>query len=98
MSLREQIDELAGFNDDPAAGGITREVYTPTYARALDWVAERMRDAGLETRLDAFGNLWGRWTGSEPDAPRVLTGSHVDRPEDADHAVVLAGVERRVDV
>ena len=78
MSLREQIDELATFNDDPAAGGITREVFTPTYARALDWVAERMRDAGMDTRLDAFGNLWGRWSGSEPDAPRVVTGSHVD--------------------
>jgi len=78
VSLREQIDELATFNDDPAAGGITREVFTPTYARALDWVAERMRDAGMDTRLDAFGNLWGRWSGSEPDAPRVVTGSHVD--------------------
>ena len=26
-------------NDDPAAGGITREVYTPTYARALERVS-----------------------------------------------------------
>jgi hydantoinase/carbamoylase family amidase len=37
-----------------------------------------MRDAGLEVRLDAVGNLFGRWTGAEPDAPLVLTGSHVD--------------------
>ena len=77
-ALQEAIDRLAEFNDDPQAGGITREVFTPTYARALDWVAERMRGAGLEPRTDAFGNLWGRWTGTEPDAPRVVTGSHVD--------------------
>ena len=76
--LDAAIDRLAQFNDDPEAGGITREVFTPTYAEALEWVAERMRGAGLETRLDAFGNLWGRWAGSEPDAPRVITGSHVD--------------------
>jgi ureidoglycolate amidohydrolase len=76
--LDAAIAELAGFNDDPAAGGITREVYTPTYAAALDWVADRMRGAGLEVRLDAVGNLFGRWEGAEPDAPLVLTGSHVD--------------------
>ncbi|HEX7300196.1 MAG TPA: M20 family metallo-hydrolase [Solirubrobacteraceae bacterium] len=76
--LDAAIAELAGFNDDPAAGGITREVYTPTYAAALDWVSDRMRDAGLEVRLDAVGNLFGRWEGSERSAPRLLTGSHVD--------------------
>jgi hydantoinase/carbamoylase family amidase len=37
-----------------------------------------MGDAGLQTRLDAVGNLFGRWPGTEPDAPLVLTGSHVD--------------------
>jgi hydantoinase/carbamoylase family amidase len=76
--LHDAIAELAGFNDDPAAGGITREVYTPTYAAALERVMGWMRDAGLEVRLDAVGNLFGRWTGSEPDAALVLTGSHVD--------------------
>jgi ureidoglycolate amidohydrolase len=76
--LEDAIAELAAFNDDPTAGGITREVYTPTYRAALDRVAEWMRDAGLEVRLDAVGNLFGRWTGAEPGAPLVLTGSHVD--------------------
>lgn len=77
-ALDDAIAELARFNDDPEAGGITREVYTPTYATALEWVAERMRAAGLQTRLDAVGNLFGRWAGAEPEAPVVITGSHVD--------------------
>jgi hydantoinase/carbamoylase family amidase len=77
-ALDDAIAELAQYNDDPAAGGITREVYTPTYATALQWVAQRMRDVGLQTRLDAVGNLFGRWEGSDPGAPAVLTGSHVD--------------------
>jgi hydantoinase/carbamoylase family amidase len=76
--LASAIECLAQFNDDPDAGGITREVFTPTYARALEWVTERMREAGLETRIDAFGNLWGRSDCVESRAPRVITGSHID--------------------
>ena len=44
--LHAAIAELATYNDDPAAGGITREIYTPTYARALERVIAWMRDAG----------------------------------------------------
>jgi ureidoglycolate amidohydrolase len=76
--LHAAIAELATFNDDVAAGGITREVYTPTYAAALERTIAWMRAAGLETRRDVAGNLFGRWAGSDPAAPRVLTGSHVD--------------------
>jgi hydantoinase/carbamoylase family amidase len=76
--LHARIAELATYNDDPAAGGITREIYTRTYAAALERVMAWMRDAGLQPRLDAVGNLFGTWAGADVDAPRVLTGSHVD--------------------
>ena len=76
--LHARIAELATYNDDPVAGGITREIYTRTYAAALERVMAWMREARLEPRLDAVGNLFGTWAGAEPDAPRVLTGSHVD--------------------
>jgi hydantoinase/carbamoylase family amidase len=78
MRLHEAIAELATFNDDPEAGGITREVFTPTYERALEHVARLMRETGLEVRRDAFGNLYGRLEGSEPSLPCVRTGSHFD--------------------
>jgi hydantoinase/carbamoylase family amidase len=78
VTLHDAIAELATYNDDPAAGGITREVFTPTYARALAYVAGLMRDAGLEVRTDAFGNLVGALPGSDPSLPVVRTGSHVD--------------------
>jgi hydantoinase/carbamoylase family amidase len=76
--LHDAIAELATLNDDPAAGGITREVYSPTYERAVELVSGWMRDAGLEVRRDAVGNLFGRWRGADPGAPLVLTGSHID--------------------
>jgi ureidoglycolate amidohydrolase len=90
--LAAAIDRLAEFNDDPAAGGITREVFTPTYAAGLEWVAERMRGAGMQTRVDAFGNLWGRWEGGDADAPRVVTGSHVDTTLNAGRYDGVVGV------
>jgi hydantoinase/carbamoylase family amidase len=76
--LHARIAELATYNDDPTAGGITREIYTRTYAAALERVMAWMREAGLQPRLDAVGNLFGTWAGAEPGAPRVLTGSHLD--------------------
>jgi len=33
---------------------------------------------GLEAAVDAIGNLWLRYPGTEPDALPVLTGSHMD--------------------
>lgn len=77
-SLHERIDELAAIDSDHPGGGLIREVYTNEYDTAVQYVTELMTDAGLATRLDAAGNLYGRWKGSEPDAPRVLTGSHFD--------------------
>jgi len=77
-SIHEQLHELAAINADPAAGGITREVFTEHYAEATAYVAARMRDAGLEVRVDAFGNLFGRLDGRDRTAAAVLTGSHID--------------------
>jgi hydantoinase/carbamoylase family amidase len=76
--LHERIDELAQINSGREGGGITREVYTADYDRAVDYISELMREAGLEVRLDSAGNLFGRWPGTAPDEPRVLTGSHFD--------------------
>ena len=76
--LHAAIARLATFNGDPAAGGITREVYTPLYEASLAYVSSLMAEAGLAVRVDAAGNLIGRWEGSDPSAPAVLTGSHFD--------------------
>jgi hydantoinase/carbamoylase family amidase len=77
-SLHERIDELATIDSDHPGGGLIREVYTAEYDAAVEYVTGLMVDAGLVTRLDQAGNLYGRWEGSEPDRPRVLTGSHFD--------------------
>jgi hydantoinase/carbamoylase family amidase len=92
FALHDAIAELATYNDDPAAGGITREVFTPTYERSVGFVSGLMRDAGLEVRRDAFGNLYGRLEGTDPSLPAVRTGSHFDTTLNAGRYDGVVGV------
>jgi allantoate deiminase len=76
-----RCDELASYTEEP--GRITRPYGTPALAAARDAVARWMRDAGLEVRTDAVGNVHGRSHGSAPTAPALLLGSHLDSVRDA---------------
>jgi len=60
------------------SGGITRLAFTPEDREAKDLVASYMKEAGLSVREDAVGNIIGRMEGRNPEAPVVVTGSHVD--------------------
>jgi hydantoinase/carbamoylase family amidase len=91
-ALHDAIAELATFNDDPDAGGITREVFTPTYERSVEFVSGLMRDTGLDVRRDAFGNLYGRLEGTDPSLPAVRTGSHFDTTLNAGRYDGVVGV------
>jgi hydantoinase/carbamoylase family amidase len=91
-ALHDAIAELATFNDDPDAGGITREVFTPTYERSVEFVSGLMRDAGLDVRRDAFGNLYGRLEGTDPSLAAVRTGSHFDTTLNAGRYDGVVGV------
>jgi ureidoglycolate amidohydrolase len=94
--LSREIDELAAISDaGPPA--VTRVVFTPTDLRARAWLRSRCEAAGLAVRVDAIGNTFARWKGSEPDAPVIGTGSHIDAIPNAgkyDGVVgVLGGLE-----
>jgi len=71
------LECLAAFGADER-GGVTRLLYTQPWLAAQTYLADRMRRAGLETRFDRAGNLYGRLPGSLPGEPVVLTGSHID--------------------
>ncbi len=94
--MLSEIEELAAFSDaEPPA--VTRIVFTPTDLKARAWMKARCEEAGLAVRLDAVGNIFARWSGSEPAAPIVGTGSHIDAIPNAgkyDGVVgVLGGLE-----
>lgn len=58
--------------------GLFRESYSESYNQARDFLQGKMAEAGLKTRVDAVGNLFGRLPGSEATAPVILSGSHLD--------------------
>lgn len=74
--LEHRLDQLYAIGAEPD-GGAFRPLYGPAWAEAGERVARWMKDAGLKTRRDAVGNLWGRTEGSEK-AKAIVTGSHID--------------------
>ncbi len=94
--LLSEIEALAAISDAERPA-VTRIVFTPTDLRARAWMIVHCEGAGLEVRQDAIGNMFARWVGSDPAAPAVGTGSHIDAIPNAgkyDGVVgVLGGLE-----
>lgn len=59
-------------------GGLHRLTLSDEDKEVRDWFHDAMTDAGLETRIDEMGNMFGRRSGTDPDADPVLLGSHLD--------------------
>lgn len=72
--LQADLMALSEFRDSTRPGW-TRRVFSTPYIRSREWVAARMREAGLEVRRDPAGNLIGSIAGS---GPALVTGSHTD--------------------
>jgi beta-ureidopropionase / N-carbamoyl-L-amino-acid hydrolase len=59
-----------------ADGGVDRLAWSEADLSARRWFADRIREAGLEPRVDAALNVFGHVPGGA--GPRLLTGSHLD--------------------
>jgi N-carbamoyl-L-amino-acid hydrolase len=70
-------EDFSRFGVSPG-GGVNRQALSQEELAArgqmLDWASER----GFSTSIDDIANLFIRLEGTEPDAPPVLTGSHID--------------------
>ena len=73
--LQSDLTALAEFRD-PGNPGWTRRVFSEPYVRSREWVAARMRDAGLEVKRDTAGNLIG--TLARKGTAALVLGSHTD--------------------
>jgi allantoate deiminase len=73
-------DRLNECSEEP--GCLTRRYGTEALRRAQELVAGWMREAGLETRRDAAGNLIGRRASGKANAKTLLLGSHLDSVRD----------------
>lgn len=76
-----RIDALAAISE--TADNLTRIFLTPEHRAAADLILSWMRDAGMQARLDAIGNVCGRYEGERPGLPCLMLGSHYDTVRDA---------------
>ena len=75
------VDALARHTDEP--GRLTRLYLSPAHRATAEATLGMMREAGLEARIDAVGNVIGRREGRERGAPALIIGSHLDSVVDA---------------
>lgn len=75
-NIMSRIQELASISETPAA--ITRRYGTVAAIDAGDRVLYWMQEAGLDTRIDAIGNIRGRWPSTDPTAKTLVIASHLD--------------------
>src|SRR5512140_2172272 len=90
QTVLDRARELGRHSD--SAEHYTRTVFTPAHAAAAGQIAGWMREAGMEVRVDAIGNVIGRYAaqgaaglarGTSPEAHQaVLLGSHFDSVRD----------------
>ena len=74
--IMRQAALLAQHTEVP--GQLTRRFLTPVQRAAAETLMGWMRDAGMTARIDAIGNVVGRYEGERPDAPALMLGSHFD--------------------
>ena len=70
---------LADLNALRAIGAYKTGVHKPTFSEphklSLDWLAQKLPDAGLSAAVDGIGNVFG--TSTKP-GPKLLAGSHLE--------------------
>lgn len=75
--LWKSLMDLAQIGATPK-GGVCRIALTDEDKLGRDLVVQWFRDAGLDVRCDAVGNVFGRRAGTDAQAAAVATGSHID--------------------
>jgi len=81
-TLRADVERTATFGAVESETGRGRTALPGDAANraARDYLVERLEETGLDVRVDAVGNVVGRWTpaGVDPETPAVAAGSHLD--------------------
>ncbi len=76
QKIEDMILELGAIGAHSGTG-VWRIAFSPEWVAAQDLVAGWSRDAGLDVRYDAAGNLWARSEGTE-GGKSIVSGSHID--------------------
>src|SRR6185503_20034689 len=88
--IMQRCDALARHSE--LAGGLTRVFLSPENRAANELVLGWMREAGMAAKLDAIGNVAGRYEGDRPGLPCLMLGSHLDTVRNAGRYDGMLGV------
>lgn len=88
--MLERLEALARHSEQ--ADGLTRVYLSPEQRAASALVLDWMRAAGMRARLDAVGNVVGRYEGERPGLPCLMLGSHLDTVRNAGKYDGMLGV------
>jgi beta-ureidopropionase / N-carbamoyl-L-amino-acid hydrolase len=75
--VEADLAALAALSDRSRPGW-TRVALTTVEQEGRRWALRQLRDLGLQTRIDAAGNVIGVLEGSSAGAGALMTGSHTD--------------------
>ncbi len=75
--LNRILDDFRRFGGTPD-GGTTRLAYSDEDLAGRAYARGVMGEVGLTVSVDLAGNLIGRRPGTDPDAPAIVIGSHMD--------------------
>ena len=76
----------------------TRRAFTSLFLNGRAFLEQRFRAAGLETRIDASGNLIGRRKGRKSALGTIMLGSHSDTVPEGGRFDGIAGVAAALEV
>ncbi len=75
--LHAMMEEVSRFGGGPD-GAMTRLTLSAEDRAARDWLKALFAREGLALKIDGIGNMFGLLDWAGPDAPTIMTGSHLD--------------------
>lgn len=99
INAKRLWDDLIAISEITEPGRpFTRRSFTPLFQAGREFLAARLKDAGLTVRIDAGGNMIGRLEGTDSQLPVIAMGSHTDTVPAGGRFDGIAGVIAALEV
>lgn len=95
--MKDKIKTFSGFGD-AGHGGITRYSLSPEAIMARNEFKKRMEAIGAVVEVDDVANMYATLPGGDPDAKRIVMGSHCDSVKNGGNYDGILGVMSAMEV
>lgn len=95
--MKDKIKTFSAFGD-AGHGGITRYSLSEAAIMARNEFKKRMEKIGAKIETDDLGDMYATLEGSDPDAKRIVMGSHVDSVKNGGNYDGILGVMSAMEV